>query len=600
MPFIWPTGYIEEGLSQAQPANPFGLALARESLFMSTGILLLLCTAWTVEPELILHHGKIVTVDAQFRIVEALAVSQDKLLAVGSNSEVLQLAGPQTELIDLQGKTVIPGLIDSHVHATGAAMYEFDHPIPEMDTVADVLRYIASRAEALEDGEWIVVNQVFITRLRDQRYPTRKELDQAAPQNPVMFRTGPDCALNSLALQLSGIDRNFRIPEGESGLIERDPSTGEPTGILRNAARFVKVKSTGRTATFQEKRERLRQLLADYNAVGITSVADRNAGHEALELYQSLLQSDQLTCRVFLSYSVNGQAEWEDVQRQIQRAADHPLHQYNPWLWLRGIKVFLDGGMLTGSAYMKQPWGISDIYSIRDPEYRGLLFIPEDRLENMARYALERDLQFTAHAVGDGAVEALVRAYTNIDRDMPVRARRPCITHCNFMSAEAIAQMKRLGIVADLQPAWLWLDGATLLKQFGEERLNWFQPYQTLFEEGVIVGGGSDHMQKIGSRRSVNPYHPFLGMWITVTRMPRRLDRPLHPEQRLTREQALRLYTIHNAFLTFEEHLKGSLEPGKYADFVILTTDLLGCPEEELADIQVAATYVGGRKVYPR
>lgn len=567
---------------------------------MGTGILLLLCTGWTVEPELILHHGKIVTVDAQFRIVEALAVSQDKLLAVGSNSEVLRLAGPQTVLIDLQGKTVIPGLIDSHVHATGAAIYEFDHPVPEMDTVADVLRYIASRAEALEDGEWIVVNQVFITRLRDQRYPTRKELDQAAPQNPVMFRTGPDCALNSLALQLSGIDRDFRIPEGESGLIERDPSTGEPTGILRNAARFVKVKSPGRAPTFQEKRERLRQLLADYNAVGITSIADRNAGAEAIELYQSLLQNDQLTCRVFLSYSVNGQAEWDEVQRQIQRAAEHPLHQYNPWIWLRGVKVFLDGGMLTGSAYMKQPWGISDIYSIRDPEYRGLLFIPEDRLENMARYALERDLQFTAHAVGDGAVEALIRAYTNIDREMPVRARRPCITHCNFMSPEAIAQMKNLGIVADLQPAWLWLDGATLLKQFGEERLTWFQPYHTLFEEGVIVGGGSDHMQKIGSRRSVNPYNPFLGMWITVARIPRRMDRPLHPEQRLTREQALRLYTIHNAHLTFEEHLKGSLEPGKYADFVILTTDLLSCPEEQLADIEVAATYVGGRKVYPR
>lgn len=567
---------------------------------MGTGILLLLCTGWTVEPELILHHGKIVTVDAQFRIVEALAVSQDKLLAVGSNSEVLQLAGPQTVLIDLQGKTVIPGLIDSHVHATGAAIYEFDHPVPEMDTVADVLRYIASRAEALEDGEWIVVNQVFITRLRDQRYPTRKELDQAAPQNPVMFRTGPDCALNSLALQLSGIDRDFRIPEGESGLIERDPSTGEPTGILRNAARFVKVKFPGRAPTFQEKRERLRQLLADYNAVGITSIADRNAGAEAIELYQSLLQNEQLTCRVFLSYSVNGQAEWDEVQRQIQRAAEHPLYQYNPWIWLRGVKVFLDGGMLTGSAYMKQPWGISDIYSIRDPEYRGLLFIPEDRLENMARYALERDLQFTAHAVGDGAVDALIRAYTNIDREMPVRARRPCITHCNFMSPEAIAQMKNLGIVADLQPAWLWLDGATLLKQFGEERLTWFQPYHTLFEEGVIVGGGSDHMQKIGSRRSVNPYNPFLGMWITVARIPRRMDRPLHPEQRLTREQALRLYTIHNAHLTFEEHLKGSLEPGKYADFVILTTDLLSCPEEQLADIEVAATYVGGRKVYPR
>jgi len=580
-------------------AGPRGVPV-EECHVMNYCLLLLWGSAWAAEPSLILHHGKIVTVDPQFRIAEALAVEGDKLVAVGSNAEVLKLAGPHTEQVDLQGRTVIPGLADSHVHPTGAAMYEFDHPVPEMETVADVLRYIAARAETLEDGEWITVNQVFITRLRDQRYPSRGELDQAAPRNPVMFSTGPDCVLNSLALKLSGIDRDFRIPEGESGLIERDPATGEPTGILRNASRYVKVKSSGRSASAEEKRERLRQLLADYNAVGITSIADRAAGNDAIALYQELKDRGQLTCRVFLSYRVNAQAEWDDVRQQIQRAADHPLHQYDAWLWLRGIKVFLDGGMLTGSAYMKQPWGVSEIYSIRDPEYRGLLFIPEDRLEQMARYALERDLQFTAHSVGDGAVEALVRAYANIDRDLPVRERRPCITHCNFMSPDAIARMKALGIVADLQPAWLWLDGATLLKQFGHERLAWFQPYRTLFEEGVVVGGGSDHMQKIGSKRSVNPYNPFLGMWIAVTRQPRRMDGPLHPEQRISREQALRLYTIQNAYLTFEEHVKGSLEPGKYADFAILNTDLLTCPEARIPEIEVEATYVAGRKVYAR
>jgi predicted amidohydrolase YtcJ len=520
-------------------------------------------------------------------------------VAVGTNAAVQALAGPETKQIDLAGQTVIPGLCDSHVHATGAAMYEFDHPVPDMDTVGDVLQYIAARAASREPGDWIVVNQVFITRLRDQRYPTRRELDAAAPKNPVMFRTGPDCALNTLALELSGIDKEFRIPEGESGLVERDPETGEPTGILRNASRFVKSKSTDKKATADDRRERLRLLLADYNAVGITSIADRAASDDGIASYQALKDRGELTCRVFLSYGVNGQADWDSIAKGIQKAADHPLHQPDPWLWLRGIKVFLDGGMLTGSAYMRQPWGKSEIYSITDADYRGLRFIPAEPLERMARYALERDLQFTAHSVGDGAVHALIEAYAAIDRDLPVRERRPCITHCNFMSAEAIARMKALGIVADLQPAWLWLDGATLTKQFGPERLAYFQPYKSIFEAGVIVGGGSDHMQKIGSLRSINPYNPFLGMWIAVTRQPRRMDGPLHAEQRITREQALRLYTINNAYLTFAEQQKGSLEPGKLADFAILTADLLTCPEDQIREVTAAATYVGGKRVFP-
>ena len=163
----------------------------------------------------------------------------------------------------------------------------------------------------------------------------------------------------------------------------------------------------------------------------------------------------------------------------MKKAADHPLHHYNANLWLRGVKVFLDGGMLTGSAFMRQPWGVSKIYSISDPEYRGIRFIEQERLVQMARYALEHELQFTAHSVGDGAVHALIDAYAEIDRDFPVRRSRPCVTHCNFLSLEAIQQMQRLGVVADLQPVWLWLDGETWRKQFGDERLTWFLPYKT-------------------------------------------------------------------------------------------------------------------------
>src|SRR5690606_4937058 len=149
-----------------------------------------------------------------------------------------------------------------------------------------------------------------------------------------------------------------------------------------------------------------------------------------------------------------------------------------------------------------------------------------------------------------------------------------------------------------LQPAWLWLDGATLMKQFGDERLAYFQPYKTLFDKGVVVGGGSDHMQKIGARRSVNPYDPFWAMWITLTRQPRWMDEPFHAEQRIDREQALRLYTINNAFLTFEEDRKGSLEKGKLADFIVCDRDILTCPVDDVQDVKVLQTYIGGQLVY--
>jgi hypothetical protein len=550
------------------------------------------------DADLILHNGKVVTVDEKFSVAQALAVKGERILAVGSNAEILKLAGPKTETVDLAGKTLLPGLADSHVHPTAASVYEFDHPVPEMDTIADVLKYIGSRAAAVEKGKWIVIRQVFITRLRDRRYPTRQELDLVAPEHPVLFSTGPDASVNSLALKLSGIDRDFKITDGGTGYIEHDPATGEPTGILRSCTRVVKAGASGASPSEAEKLDRLKRLLADYNAVGITSIADRDAGDGALKLYQTLKDRGELSCRVFVNYSVDAQAPLDKIETRIKQAAANPLHQYDNRLWLRGIKCYLDGGMLTGSAYMQKPWGVSAIYSITDPEYRGLLYIQPEKLKAIARLALENDLQMTAHSVGDGAVQALIDAYAAIDPDLPVRERRPCITHCNFMSETAIQKMQSLGIVADLQPAWLWLDGQTLLAQFGSDRLTYFQPYKTLFERGVVIGGGSDHMQKIGSLRAVNPYNPFLGMWITLARVPRRAEMPLYPEQRLTREQAVRLYTINNAFLTFEEKEKGSLESGKLADFIVLKQDILTCPEDAVKDIEVARTYLAGKLIY--
>jgi predicted amidohydrolase YtcJ len=248
---------------------------------------------------------------------------------------------------------------------------------------------------------------------------------------------------------------------------------------------------------------------------------------------------------------------------------------------------------------MRGAWGVSQIYAITDPEYRGVRFVEAEKLYQIAKAALANDLQFTAHSQGDAAVEAMVEAYDRINRDdFPVRDKRPSITHASFMSPEAIKKMQTLGVVANLQPAWLYLDGTTLRQHFGEDRLAYFHPYRTLMQAGVTVGGGSDHMQKIGSLRSINPYNPFLGMWTTIVRRPRGAETPLHPQQSLSREQAIRLYTINNAFLTFEETRKGSLEPGKLADFIVVDRDILNCPVDEIKDIKVEATYLGGARVY--
>jgi predicted amidohydrolase YtcJ len=549
--------------------------------------------------DLVLFNGKIVTVDPQFSVREAMAITGGKIEAVGSNAEIERFKAGAGEVINLKGKCVLPGLIDSHVHP-GAAMTEFDHPIPEMESIADVLAYVRARAKALEPGKWIQVRQVFITRLREQRYPTRQELDEAAPRHPVIFATGPDASLNTLALQLSGIDKNFKVTDGGSGLAEKDPKTGEPTGILRNCTRFVKVTSSTRKPTEEERYARTLDLFRDYNSTGLTTVCDRDADPEWITLYERMLQRGELPVRMRISHHLDSIGDMESIRKHVREIAENPLRRDNAMLRIIGTKTYLDGGMLTGSAYMREPWGVSSIYSIADPNYRGVLFIPKDRLIEMVDAVTAAGLQFTAHTVGDGAVHTLIEAYEEVSKRHPIRETRPCITHCNFMSAEAIERMAAAGISADLQPAWLYLDTRTLMKQFGNERLTYFQPLKSLFDAHVIAGGGSDHMQKIGSMRSINPYNPFLGMATAITRKAKWFEGALHPEQSLSREQALRFYTINNAYLLFMEKEIGSLEPGKFADLIVLDRDLLTCPEEAITGAQVEQTFLAGKRIYTR
>lgn len=547
-----------------------------------------------------MHGGKVITVDKDFRIVTAMAVEGERIVATGGDEDVLNLKDGSTKIIDLKGGTVLPGLMDSHAHPVGAATHEFDHEVPDIADIPQLLDYIAMRAKVLPEGSLIYVRQIFITRLKEQRYPTREELDRVAPKHPVHFSTGPDSMLNTLAMKLAGIDKNYAVPAGQAGKVERD-ANGEPTGLLRSISPKIAAKSPTKSPTAEQTRQLVKKLFADYNSVGFTVIADRGASSGSIALYQKLRDAGELTVRMRCSHTFPTGNLWPAIEKAIDEVIAHPLRKPDPMLQIVGTKVWLDGGMLTGSALMQEPWGVSKIYGITEPDYIGVQIIQRDSLKRMVQKVTTAGLQFTAHSVGDGAVQTLLDVYEEVGHEVPgMRATRPCITHCNFMTPASIAQAARLGAVIDLQPIWFHLDGRTLLKQFGHGRMSRFQPLRALFDAKVPVGGGSDHMQKIGSRRSINPYNPWLGMWIAVSRQCRFMDEPLHLEGGLTREEAIRLYTINNAQVLFLEKECGSLEPGKRADFILTDRDVLQCPLDDLKDTQVIETWLDGRRMWSR
>jgi len=583
----------------------------RRSFLGASAVLLpsLLLANEKERPDFIFYNGNVLTVDSHFRRVEAFAVLRDRIVAVGTNAEMLALAegqtGGQTQKIDLAGRTVLPGIIDSHMHPVPASQYELDHEIPTMETIGDVLDYFRARAKVVPKGEWIGLQQVFITRLRDKRYPTRAEMDAVMPEHPAFMRTGPDAMLNSRALAKLGITRDSGDhPGSDHGRIERDPQTQEPTGMLRNCrsvGHFI-VADPGKN-TPETRKQQLKKQLSAYNSVGITTVSDRNASDSDLKLYAALKEDGDLTCRIYAFHEVAASLTPDEIEAKVTAVAKSPFARKDDLLWCGGVKMFLDGGMLTGSARMRKPWGTSKIYGITDPEYLGMLFLSEEQVVRFAKAAAMNDLQPSLHCQGDGAAEFLLNAYSQAEKQVPegrLRHVRPGICHGSFLFPEAWDWMKRLGVVIDMQPAWLFLDGGTLFDHFGEERMKWFHPYRTLLDNKVPIGGGSDHMLKIEPNRAINLYCPFLGMWTVLARKPRWTERVLSPEQKITREEAIRFYTIDSAYILRVEADRGSLEVGKFADFIVLDRDILRCPMDDIRETKVLETWLGGKKLEVR
>ena len=566
--------------------------LALGCLFLSVD-----CSVGFAQAGLILHHGKIITMDPLVSIHEAVAIQGGKIVAVGSNESVLaRYAASDMPMLDLEGRSVVPGLVDSHVHALSAALSEFREPLPPLDSFAAIQNYVRQKAKKTPKGEWIIVPRTFPTRLAEMRMPTRELLDVTA-QHPVLFDASYTVVVNSYALRISGITRDTEAaPNSE---IVKDEN-GEPNGILKNARGLLKGLDAAENFTAEEKLNALEQMLRRYVAAGLTAVGDRAVDGEQIALYRQLKEQGRLPLRVVMTWRPGAAGPFEEIVRDLN-TADFSTHAGDRWLKFGAYKVTLDGGMTIGTAYQRFPYGAfgKQLYGMTNPDDRGLRFVMPEKLLATNRLARERGWQLTAHCQGGGAVDAFLDVIEELNRDRPLARERHHLMHASFQSPEAIARAARLGVLADVQSPWLYFDGPALERVFGAEGMRYFFPLRAYIDAGVIVAGGSDHMIGFDKNKAVNPYNPFFQMWVAITRTTSE-GKTLGPEQQISREEALKMHTTWAAYLQFAENERGSIEVGKLADMVVLDQDYLTCPLDQIKDIEPRMTIVEGSIVYQK
>ncbi len=558
---------------------------------------LLAAAAQDRPPDLVVVNGRVLTVDAKFSVAEAVAIRDGVFILVGTNGEAMKLVTSKTRVLDAKGRTVVPGLIDSHVHALGAASNDATEPFVYLRTIPEIQEWIRRKAAAAPEGQWIRLPRNYPTRLRERRFPTRAELDAPAPRHPVVFDGAYVQFLNTAALKAAGITRDTPDPAG--GEIVRDGS-GEPTGLLRNPRALLSKFLPGRTPSEGETLEALERVHRRYNEVGITSVFERQTDVAGVRTYEKLRDARRLTVRATVTIGMGGDGTADGSEKFIA-SLPFKTGDGDDWVRVGPLKLVVDGGILIGNAFMREPYGVkcAHLYAVTDPAYRGSLSLKAEQVRNMIRTGHRLGWQMSSHVTGDAGTDIVLDAVEAANADSPIRDRRYTLIHSYFPNPEAARRAAALGVCVDTQPAWYFKDADAIVTALGEERLKAFIGVGDWLKAGVKVAINTDHMFGLDPDTALNPFNPFLTMATVVTRRTE-AGLVINPDQRVSREDALRMMTIHAAWLGFDEKKKGSIEVGKFGDLAILTGDFMACPEDRIRELQVAATVVGGRVVFER
>jgi hypothetical protein len=566
---------------------------ARSFIRFAIPLLLFAACARPEPADLVLRNGKIVTMDSTRPEAEALAIKGPTIVAVGSNRQIGRYVGPSTEVIDLAGRLAVPGFIEGHGHFMGLGSAKMILDLTRATSWDDIVAMVAEAARTARPGEWIrgrgwhQEKWTSVPQPNVDGVPLHASLSRVSPNNPVYLThaSGHAAFANARALQLAGIDRATRNPPG--GEIVRDAS-GNPTGLLRETAQRLVGQAMDRTqarrtpeAIEAEMREQVRRAGEDALSKGVTSFHDAGAPFELIDFYKKLEAEGALPVRLYAMVRRESNEEMAAKLPQYRMVAEG-----NDFLTVRSIKRQIDGALGSHGAWLLEPY--TDM-----PTSTGLVLEPVEDIARTAEIAIQHGFQVNTHAIGDRANREVLDIYERVFRANPdTRDLRWRIEHAQHLHPDDIRRFADLGVIASMQGVHATSDGPWVPKRLGAERSKTgAYVWRSLLDAGAVVTNGTDV--------PVEDINPIASFYASVTRMTAD-GTPFYPEQRMTREEALRSYTLAAAYSAFEEGIKGSITPGKLADVAVLSKDIMTIPDAEIPTTEVVYTIVGGKVAFRR
>src|SRR6185437_13206471 len=528
--------------------------------------------------DLIITNAKIWTVDKARPQAEALAIVGERIVAVGSAADMDVWHGPQTKVVDAQGRLLLPGFNDAHVHFVDGGEHLQEVQLKDTTTPQEFAERIAQRAKKTPKGEWITGGDWDEQKWSPASLPTKELIDAATPNTPVFVNRydGHESLANSVTLRLANI--TSKTPDPPGGQIVHD-AQGEPTGVLRDSAQDLVVKVMPPMSHAHRMRA-IRQAMDHAASLGVTSVQDMNPLYDDEKAYSELQERGELTLRIYVAPM---ETDWKD---QAKIGIRHAFG--TPFLRMGAVKGYADGSLGSETAYF------FDAYT-DDPKSHGLLseeMHPPSAMLQRLKGADAAGLQICVHAIGDRAISMTLDMFEQIEKSAGKRDRRWRIEHSQHMAAKDFVRYSRLGVIASVQPYHAIDDGRWAEKRIGPDRIKRTYAFRTFLDNGVRLAFGTDW--------SVAPLSPMWTIYAAATRATLDGKNPEGwiPEQKLTVQQAVEAYTMGSAYAEFQEKEKGSNTPGKLADFVVLSDDIFHIPPSQIKNVKVEATYLGGKLVY--
>ncbi len=529
--------------------------------------------------EKVFINGHVMTMDKNFAEVEAFAVDRGKFMVVGTTKEVID-ACPDSEIIDLNGKTVMPGIIESHGHLLSLGQSFVELNVEGISTPQEVVKRVEERVKVMSPGEWII-GWGWDEGAWAKNYPSNKDLSAVSPENPVYLRGlhGFASWVNDRALQIAGITEE--TPDPAQGKVLRDYETGRPTGILTNEAQAL-VNSHFPPMSLQQTEKALQLAQDECLKHGLTTIHEAKTSAQMLEAFRSLKQRNELKCRIYVMLDVTDEAL---VKPFLQSG---PEVDPNHMLTIRCLKVFVDGALGSRGAALLEPY--SDV-----PEEQGVIVTSEEMLFEITTRALKSGLQVAVHAIGDRANRLTLAAFSRaIEEASDVKDHRLRVEHAQVVALEDIPRFGPLGLVLSMQPPHCTSDMSWAETRVGPERIKGAYAWRSFLDTGIHLTLNSDFPGET--------LNPFNGMYAALSRQSPdgKPEGGWYPDQCLERKEILEAYTVEAAYSGFEENIKGRILPGMLADFIVLSDDIFSIPPREFLSLKVEQTYVGGQLVYEK